>query len=59
VKELNLSIRGSNCIPSFAGIDAHPSIVIYFPHNGYVLRRVAIRRAKADNTASQTKGEKS
>ncbi|TPL76216.1 hypothetical protein FJ941_25395 [Mesorhizobium sp. B2-3-13] len=46
-------------ILSFAAIDAQASFVIYFLHNGCVLPRVAFAAAKADNTASQTKGEKS
>ncbi|WP_292183432.1 hypothetical protein, partial [Mesorhizobium sp.] len=59
-KELNLSFLEQHLVrASFAGIDARQSIVMYFSHNGCVLRRVAIRQAKADNAPSQTKGEKS
>ncbi|WP_208866471.1 hypothetical protein, partial [Mesorhizobium sanjuanii] len=54
----SLNPRGDNHILPFAAIDAPPSIAIYFLHNGCVLPRVAIDRAKADNASSQIQGEK-
>ncbi|WP_181181291.1 hypothetical protein [Mesorhizobium sp. B1-1-5] len=44
--------------PSFAAINAHLWIVVYFPHNGCDLPRVAIAAAKADNASTPKQGEK-
>ena len=53
-----LSLSGNLQMPSFAAINAHPVVVVYFLHNGCVLPRVAFAPAKALNASSQTQGEK-
>jgi hypothetical protein len=59
VKDRNsLSLLPINRTSLFAAINAHPSAVVYFLHNGCVLPRVAFAPAKALNASSQTQGEK-